>query len=108
MATEVLQELNLAQGALGENLFAEDIGHLFDGDAFVGLVVDSGTRTEERVRRLAGERGDAASSEGRKTRVGAQSLPDDAVGALAKLLGDGVSLVDDEVLVEDLEDLASL
>ena len=33
-------------------------------------------------------------------------LPDDAVRALTELLGDGVALVDDEVLVEDLEDLA--
>ena len=35
-------------------------------------------------------------------------LPDDAVGALPKLLGDGIALVDDEVLVEDLEDLPAL
>ena len=40
MASEVLQELDFAQGALGENLLAEDIGNLLDGDAFVGLVVD--------------------------------------------------------------------
>lgn len=40
MAPEVLQELDLAQGALGQNLFAKDIGDLLDGDAFVGLVVN--------------------------------------------------------------------
>lgn len=34
--------------------------------------------------------------------------PDDTVGALTQLLGDSVSLVDDKVLVEDLEDLPSL
>ena len=39
VATEVLEELDLAQGALGEDLFAEDIGNLFDGDALVCLVV---------------------------------------------------------------------
>lgn len=33
-------------------------------------------------------------------------LPDDAVRALTELLGNGVALVDDEVLVKDLEDLA--
>jgi hypothetical protein len=33
---------------------------------------------------------------------------DDAVGALAQLFGDGVALVDDEVLVEDFEDFAAL
>lgn len=35
-------------------------------------------------------------------------LPDDAIGTLSQLLGHSVSLVDNEVLVEDLEDLASL
>lgn len=37
-----------------------------------------------------------------------RNSPDDAVGALSKLLGDGVALIDDKVLVEDLEDLPSL
>lgn len=37
-----------------------------------------------------------------------QRLPDNAVRALSELLGDGVPVVDDEVLVKDLEDLASL
>ena len=37
-----------------------------------------------------------------------KSLPDDAVGALAQLFGNRISLIDDEVLVKDLEDLASL
>lgn len=40
MAPEVLQELDLAQGALGQDLLAEDIGDLLDGYAFIGLVVD--------------------------------------------------------------------
>jgi hypothetical protein len=39
---EVLEELDLAQGALGQDLFAEDIGDLLDGDALVGLVIDGG------------------------------------------------------------------
>lgn len=34
--------------------------------------------------------------------------PNNAVSSLAELLGDGIALVDDEVLVEDLENLASL
>ncbi len=50
MPTEVLQELNLAQGSLGENLFAKDIRHLFNGDAFIRLVVDGSTGREKRVR----------------------------------------------------------
>ena len=43
VAAEVLQQLNFTQRALGENLFAKDIGHLFDGDALVCLVVDGST-----------------------------------------------------------------
>lgn len=39
MAAEVLQQLDLAQSALGENLLAENIGNLFDGDALVRLSV---------------------------------------------------------------------
>jgi hypothetical protein len=43
MASEVLEQLDLAQGALGQDLLAEDIGDLLDGDTLVGLVIDSGT-----------------------------------------------------------------
>jgi hypothetical protein len=42
VSAEVLQQFDLAQGALGQNLFAEDIGDFLDGDAFVCLVVDRG------------------------------------------------------------------
>ena len=38
----MLQQLDLAQGALGEDLFAEDIGDLLDGDALARLVVGRG------------------------------------------------------------------
>jgi hypothetical protein len=75
MASEVLQQLDLAQRALGQNLLAKNIGDLLDGDAFCGMDVGRGA--------------------------------DNAVGALAKLLGHIVALVDDEFLVEDLEDLAA-
>jgi hypothetical protein len=37
-----------------------------------------------------------------------QCVPDNAIGALTKLLGDIVSLVNDKFLVEDLEHLAVL
>lgn len=48
MASEVLEELDLTQGALGQDLLAEDIGNLLDGDALVALVVDGGAiRTHE-------------------------------------------------------------
>lgn len=39
MAAEVLQQLDLAQSALGENLLAKNIGDLFDSDALVRLSV---------------------------------------------------------------------
>ena len=42
MASEVLEELDLAQGALGQDLFAEDIGDLLDGDSLVRLGVHGG------------------------------------------------------------------
>jgi hypothetical protein len=42
MAAEVLQELDLAQGTLGQNFLAEDIGDLLDGDALICLVVNRG------------------------------------------------------------------
>jgi hypothetical protein len=46
MPAEVLQQLDLAQGALGEDLLAKDIGNLFDGDALVGLSVNRGAVIE--------------------------------------------------------------
>jgi len=35
----MLQQLNLSQRALGQDLFAEDVGDLLDGDAFARCVV---------------------------------------------------------------------
>ena len=43
MSPEVLEKLDFAQGALGENLLAKDIGNLLNGDALVRLVIHSGT-----------------------------------------------------------------
>ena len=75
MASEVLQQLYLAQGAFGQNLLGENICDLLDSDTLASLVVGGSA--------------------------------DDSVRALAELLGDSVALVDNEVLVEDLEDLAA-
>ena len=44
--SKVLQQLDLAQRTLGENLLAEDIGDLFDGDALLGGVVLRGAVVE--------------------------------------------------------------
>lgn len=106
MPTEVLQEFNLAQGALGENLFAKDIRHLFNGDPCVCLVVKGGTRREKRG---AGKLLQSVMlGRGAIDAPRVKSLPDDAIGTLAEFLGHGVSLIDDKVLVKRLEDLASL
>lgn len=43
MSTEVLEELDFAQRTLGENLLAEYIGHLFNGNSFSALVVNGST-----------------------------------------------------------------
>ena len=41
--SEMLQQLNFAQGALCEDLLAEDIGDFLDRDALVGLSLDRST-----------------------------------------------------------------
>ena len=46
----MLEKLDLAQGALGQDLLAEDIGNLLDGDTLLGLVVDGGAVREKRRR----------------------------------------------------------
>lgn len=43
VAAKVLEQLYLAQRTLGENLFGENIGDFFNGNALGGLVIDSGT-----------------------------------------------------------------
>lgn len=92
LASEVLQQLDLAQCALGQDLLAEDVGDLFDGHALARLVV--GSRTVHMHQHpvcslpLLGV------------------LPDNAIGALSQLLCHIVALVDYEFLVEDLEHLA--
>ena len=42
MSSKVLEELDLAQGALRQNLLAKDIGDLFDGHSLVGLAIYGG------------------------------------------------------------------
>ena len=88
-ASEVLQQLDLTKRTLGQDLLAEDVGHLLDGHALTCLVVGRGTvgtRSASRMRLAEG-----------------RVLPDDAVRALSQLFGDIVALVDDELLVEHLE-----
>lgn len=49
VSPEVLEELDFAQCALGQNLLAKNIGDFLDGDTFVGLVVHRGAVEAERV-----------------------------------------------------------
>ena len=107
VAAEVLQQLDLAKGSLGQNLLAKNIGDLLDGDALVGLVVHGGTidmahQCQLRIHIVGGRRSAATK------KLARQDIPHDSVCALSQLLGDGVSFVDDKVLVENLKDLASL
>jgi hypothetical protein len=37
----MLKQLDLAESTLGQDLLAEDVGHLLNGDALAGLAVGS-------------------------------------------------------------------
>lgn len=77
MAAEVLEELYLAQGSLGKDLFAEYVGDFLDGNAFASLSVCCGTTRDGR--------------QFHHTTLGSHfhhdskvaDLPDDTVGTLA-------------------------
>lgn len=43
VAAKVLQQLDFSQGALGQDLLAEHIGDLFDGDALARYIVGGRT-----------------------------------------------------------------
>jgi hypothetical protein len=49
VSPEVLQQLDLAQGTLGQDLLAKDIGDLLDGDTLVGMVIDGGTKRRSKL-----------------------------------------------------------
>lgn len=46
VAAEVLQQLDFSQGALGQDLLAEHVGNLLDGDAITRDIIVCGTRSE--------------------------------------------------------------
>jgi hypothetical protein len=100
MSTEVLQQLDLSQGTLGQDLLAEDIGDLLDRDALsCGVIM---CRTDVRKRAAS-----AIVARDISTKEAKKNEPDNAVCALAELLGDRVATVHDEILAaKDLEDLA--
>ena len=45
MTAKVLEQLNLPQSSFGQDLFAKNIRHLFDGYTFISLGVCSGTKS---------------------------------------------------------------
>ena len=49
MASEMLEKLDLSQRSLGEDLFAEDIGHLLDCDSLSILAICGGATIESVV-----------------------------------------------------------
>lgn len=53
MAPEMLQQLDLAQSALGQDLFAKDIGDLLDSDALAGRIMNGGAMRQRRESALA-------------------------------------------------------
>ena len=91
MASEVLEELDLSQGTLRENLLAENIGDFLDGHAIACLAIG----------------GRAVQVLGSEHALEPMYIPDNTVCTLSELFRHSVSVVDDEVLVKDLEDLAA-
>ena len=121
MTSEVLQKLNLTQSPLCKDLLAENVGDFFDCNSFASMVVggcaavSSMSKTTEKQKTgpvyrwmsvqhaSMPETSDLGLSD-----IGLSDIPYNAVGSLAQLLCYVISLVNDEVLVEDLEDLAPL
>jgi hypothetical protein len=57
VSPEVLEQLDLSQSTLCENLLAEDICDLFDGDTLVGSIVHRSALScegQHRIVRMAG------------------------------------------------------
>jgi hypothetical protein len=120
VSSKVLKELDFTQRAFRKDLLAEYIGDLFDGNALVrfvvhssalGIIVLARNRKPERGREREGRTTARQGNDARDVtwrHNAAWHIPHDPVGALAQLLGDSVPLIDNELLVEDLEDLASL
>lgn len=106
MSSEVLEELYLAQCSLGQNLLAEYIGNLLDSDTLIGLVIHSGTIEVES--RMISPNPIQRSKNAQQRSASQIDSPDNTIGALTQLFGNRIALVNDKVLVEDLEGLATL
>jgi hypothetical protein len=90
VTSEVLQELDLAQRSLRKDLLAEHIGDLLDSYPLSSLAIGSSTSTVSAM----------------LWRIFSATIPDNAICALTQLFCDGVSVINNEILVEDFEHLA--
>ena len=99
MPSEMLQQLYLSERTLGQDLLAEDIGNFLDCDTLLTLRIRS---------RTAMNRDQQTFPRSRTMQSYRRAIPDNTVGSLTKFLGHGISLIDDEVLVEHLKHLSSL
>jgi len=100
MSSEMLKQLYLAQSTLGQDFFAEDIGNLLDRNTFLSL----GIRCCTIVTRVISIFSTIDPNQPQES----QGIPDNTISTLSKLFRHSISLIDDEVLVEDLEDLSAL
>ena len=100
----MLKQLDLSQGPLGQDLFAENIGDLFNGNTFAGHAVCGGAV----IWSDEGRDVDMVCAGGTGPLSALKHVPDDAVCSLTQFLGHIVPFIDGEVLVEDFEDSAAL
>lgn len=101
----MLQEFYLTKSTLRQDLLAEDIGDLFDSNAFIGLDIRGSAVTKTAsVVWILGTLGN------KDTILGLgffRHIPNNAVSTLTQLLGNIILLFDNKLLVEDLECFAT-
>ena len=103
MPSEVLKKLDLPKRTLCQDLLAEDIGDFLDGNSFLSLCICCGTVIVPCCQQLSFGRAGLALEI-----LSEFDLPNNSISTLAELLCDHISLINDEVLVENLEGLPSL
>ena len=78
VAAEVLQQLDLSQGALSQDLLAEDIGDFLDGYAVASLVVGrgaAGRKRQQLVQRSRRSAQDVVEEQGGRSGHTHQTMP---------------------------------
>jgi hypothetical protein len=90
----MLQQLYLSQRTLRQNLLAENIGDLLNRNSLLGLGIRSRAGRQE----LVGAQ---------QNNTGKEHIPNNSISTLTKLLRHRISIIDNEVLVENLEHLSA-